>query len=213
MLNITYAEQDAALATSIQKDVTASGLTLDHSYLLVLLSRLTLNDSTIQSAIQTALREKQRVVPVLVESGVTLPPELQSAKAIDLSGGYHPVRVIGALKRMELGEDRITRSWRLLIAMLAIVGIAFVASVWGITRGVIRFPAEEYATENARTDATLQALVGPTLQLIVPRTTDEAAGFQATLDALPRSMKSVEQLAIGTATAQAKTIATATPQP
>lgn len=211
MLNITYAEQDANLATSIQKDITASGLTLDHSYLLVLLSRLTLNDAAIEAVIQKALQEKQRVVPVLVEAGAPVPPALQSSKAIDLTGGYNSNRVIGAIKRMELGEDRITRSWRMMIAVLVIVAIAFVASVWGITRGMIRFPAEEYATENARTDATLQALVGPTLQMIVPRTTDEAANFQATLDAMPRSMKNLQELAIGTATAQAPVPPTAQP--
>src|SRR5690606_1181031 len=76
MLNITYAEQDAGLATTIQKDVSASGLTLEHPYLLVLLSRLTLNDTGVQSVIRKALQEKQRVVPVLVESGASLPAEL-----------------------------------------------------------------------------------------------------------------------------------------
>jgi hypothetical protein len=208
MLNITYAEQDAGLASTIQKDVISSGLTLDHPYLLVLLSRLTLNDASIQSTLQQALQEKQRVVPVLVEAGAAVPSELQSAKAIDITGGYHPARVIGALKRMEVGEDRITRNWRLLIAMLVIVSIAFVASVWGITAGMIRFPAEEYATENARTDATQYALVGPTLAVIVPHSTQDAVNFQATLDAAPRVLK---DLAIGTATAQAAV--TATPQP
>ena len=211
MLNITYAEQDAGLASTIQKDVSASSLTLEHPYLLVLLSRLTLNDASIQAVIQKALQEKQRVVPVLVEAGTPVPAELQSAKVIDLTGGYHPVRVIGALKRMDVGEDRITRNWRLMIAMLVIVVLAFIASVWGITQGVIRFPAEEYATENARTDATLQALVGPTLQVLVPHTTDEAANFQVTLDALPRGMKNVGELAILTATAQARATATAQP--
>jgi hypothetical protein len=117
--------------------------------------------------------------------------------------------VVGALKRMELGEDRITRNWRLLIAILAIVGIAFAASIWGITQGMIRFPEEEYATENARTDATLQALVEPTLAVVVPHTTTEAGNFQVTLDAAP---KRIQELAIGTATAQAL-VPTATAKP
>lgn len=211
MLNITYAEQDAGLAATIQKDVAGSGLTLDHPYLLVLLSATTLKDASIQSAIQSALQQNQRVVPVLVEAGAPVPAELQSAQAIDLRGGYHPARVIGTLKRMDIGEDRIRRNWRLLIGMLAIVGIAFAASVWGITQGMIRFPAEEYATENARTDATQYALVGPTLAVIVPHSTQDAANFQVTLDAVPRRL---QELAIGTATAQAKqAVATATPQP
>lgn len=208
MLNITYAEQDASLATKIQQDLSASGLTLEHPYLLVLLSGSTLKDASIQAVIQSALKDNQRVVPVLVEAGTAIPANLQNAKKIDLTGGYHAARVVGALKRMELGEDRITRNWRLLIAMLAIVGVAFAASVWGITRGMIRFPVEEYATENARTDATLQALVEPTLNVVVPHTTTEAGNFQVTLDAAP---KRIQELAIETATAQAQIVPTAKP--
>ncbi len=211
MLKITYADQDAALASSIQQDVSASSLTLDHPYLLVLLSKRTFEDASIKSAVQAALAEKQRVVPVLVEAGTPIPAELQSTKMIDLTRGYHAARVIGALKRMEIGEDRITRSWRLLIVGLTVVGIAFIASVWGITQGMIRFPAEEYATENARTDATQYALVAPTLALIVPHSTADAIQFQATLDALPRALKPAKDLAIATATAQARVPATTQP--
>jgi hypothetical protein len=210
MLNITYADQDASLASTIQQDLSSSSLTLDHAYLLVLLSRSTLNDASVKDDIQKALKQNKRVVPVIVEAGATVPPELASVKKIDLTGGYHAARVTGALKRMDIGEDRITRNWRLMIAIMVIVAIAFSASIWGITRGLIRFPEEEYATENARTDATLQALVGPTLEMIRPRTTQDAGNFRVTLDAMSQRMR---DLAIGTATAQAQSMATATPQP
>ena len=210
MLNITYADKDAGLASTIQKDLSSSSLTLDHAYLLVLLSANTLQDASVREDIQAALKEKKRVVPVLVESGAPIPQELTSVKTIDLTGGYHAARVTGALKRMDIGEDRITRNWRLLIAMMVIVSIAFTASVWGITRGLIRFPEEEYATENARTDSTLQAVVGPTLEAIRPRTTEDAGNFRVTLDAISPRMR---ELAIGTATAQAFPKATRTPKP
>jgi hypothetical protein len=210
MLNITYADKDAGLASTIQKDLSSSSLTLENAYLLVLLSANTLQDSSVREDIQSALKTKTRVVPVLVESEAPIPPELASVKKIDLTGGYHAARVTGALKRMDIGEDRITRNWRLLIGMMVIVSIAFVASVWGITQGLIRFPEEEYATENARTDITLQAVVGPTLESIRPRTTEDAGNFRVTLDAMPQRMR---DLAIETATAQVLYAPTRTPQP
>jgi hypothetical protein len=201
MLNITYAARDQQLAQQLQTDLQQARLTLDHSYLLVLLSPAALQDDTIQQNITAALRDNVRVIPILLEN-VAIPSALREVPPVNFSGGYRAKTLIAYLKRAEVGAARLASNQRILGFIAIMVAIMFGVSIWGITSGQVAFPDEEYATENARNNATMNAqidgLVQATLEEFMPRTTADALNFDSTVQAAPTR---IQEFLGGTATA------------
>jgi hypothetical protein len=235
MLNISYAPQDAALAEKIQRDLSESGLWLDHPMLIVLVSPDTIADKTILHSIRIAQREKHAILPILLHAA-PLPQELSACKPLDLSRGYDLNRLIQAVKRADLGEARRRANLRLLFWVSSAALIVFLVAIGTLVTGTIAPPTDEYATENALREGQIATIIFPTLDAFMPRTTEDALQFPATLEALqtrvmpflmlsatalPQSQKATQDAlatsivatetarAAGTAEAQA----TATPQP
>ncbi len=199
MLQITYAPSDQALAAQMQTDLTDARLQPKHRLLLVLVSSASNDDEIVQQEISGALADDEvRVVPVRVD-GAPLPDALSDHDALDLSGGYDSSRLIRHLRRADLGDDIRRSNNRLFFYLLAAALLVFVISLGAIGSGQIRAPNDEFATENALRDATIRAITNPTVEYLLPRTTDEAESFPVTLQALDND--DLAPLIAGTATA------------
>ena len=199
MLQITYAPSDQALAAQMQTDLTDASLQLEHRLLLVLVSSASNADDTVQQEIRRALAaDDVRVVPVRVDAA-PLPDALADHNALDLSDGYDSSRLIQHVRRADLGDDIRRSNNRLLFYLLAAALLVFVISLGAIGSGQVRAPNDEFATENALRDATIRAITNPTVEYLLPRTTDEAESFPATLQALDND--DLAPLIAGTATA------------
>ncbi len=182
MLNITCASQDLKLAEQMQQDLTRITFKMDFDYLLVLVSAASQSDETVQQAIETAHKKQQRLVPILLDN-TPLPESLNKNQPLDFRAGYKRGSLIRHLRRLELGEDRLRGNRRIFGAMGLIVGLMFVASVYLIGNGLVAFPQDEYATEQAIEDAMIATLVYPTLEGLLPRSTNDAVNFPATVEA------------------------------
>lgn len=184
MLNITYAPNDADLAERLQRDLSSSGLELDYHFLLVLVSPESTREATVLKAIQDALSEGHKVVPIITRPA-DLPEAIRHLPPLDLSKGYDFERVRHTIEQFD--RDEITRrrrmNWRILAGIVVVVLVIFGVSVAALIDGTVAFPVDEYATENAVRAATINALVEPTLAGALPRSTEDALNFPQTLEA------------------------------
>jgi hypothetical protein len=161
----------------------AAELSLEKSYLLVLVSAETGKDETVLQAVQGASQNKHIILTVLLDD-VALPPHLAGLPLVDMRGGYKPRRLIGNIKRAELGEARIRTNQFILAFLMGVILLMFIAAVLSIAGGLIAFPQAEYETQAALSDKMVNDLIDPTLEWLMPRTTQDATYFPATVSAV-----------------------------
>lgn len=197
MLNIAYAPIDQALAERISSDIMRSKLRLENRVLILLAAPESLADEAVMRTVKQAEKDGVRLAVIKVRP-VTLPERLGELPPLDMTQAYNLNRIVAFVNRVDLGAARIRRSQRLLFFVGAGAIIMFAASIWGITSGNVRFPIEEYATEFAEELSQIATFAAPTLEFVMPRTTDDALNFAATVPAIPTR---VRVFAVETATA------------
>ncbi len=230
MLTIAYASTDTAIAQRIRDELMTSALKLEHPMLVLLASPESLADEAVMAQVQQARQQGHRIA-VLTVRPVQVPAGIGEFPPLPYTGGQ-PHRLARYLNRADLGTARIRRSRVLLAVISAGALLMFFLAIWGIMTGQVAFPQDEYATEYAFELGQIGTFAAPTLDYLMPRTTDDALNFAATAEraptrvrifaietatALPQSMAATQQ-AIGTiavATSAQLTLeaATATPAP
>ncbi len=198
MLNITYAQNDAHTAEQIQADLTNANLRLDNPVLLVLLTPESVKDESVLSAITQSKRDKHVIVPVMLRQ-TTMPDTLKSEKTLDLTKKYDKKKLIQFVKQADIGKDRQARNRLYFYVVGGIVLLMFIISLASISSGIVVFPVDEYATENAIRDAQVNTIVAPQIEIVRPRTTEDALNFDMTLEAIDND--ELLPFIIGTATA------------
>lgn len=198
MLNITYAQNDAHTAEQIQADLTNANLRLDNPVLLVLLTPESVKDESVLSVITQSKRDKHVIVPVILRQ-TTLPDNLKSEKSLDLTKKYDKKKLIQFVKQADIGKDRQARNRLYFYVVGGIVLLMFIISLASISSGIVVFPVDEYATENAIRDAQVNTIVAPQIEVVRPRTTEDALNFDMTLEAIDND--ELLPFIIGTATA------------
>lgn len=182
MLSICYIPQDAALAEQVQSDLSRNGFHPDHSILIVLVRPDTLTDKGVQKALKDAQKAEQRIAPILLEASL-LSETLQKNPALDLSKGYDYKKLEAFLKRVDLGENVRKANQLVLVWLTGLVLLVFGISIWSLATGVVAPPSDEYATEDAIRYGQIQTLTFPTLDGLMPRTTEDALSFPTTVEA------------------------------
>ncbi len=235
MITLIYTAADEAPATTIRTELTARGYPLSDAIqtgrehvTIVLLSPDAIGDPAVQRATEAALDRGQHLIPVLARP-VALPDLIDHLAAVDWSGG-NDVEALQARLDAALSPDArlpmrartpavraANRRAGLALALLALtIGGIVTAS---LIQGIIGFPEEEYEAVDTQAAATRDAMIAPTmafLSTMLPRSTEQAAAFPATLDAIPTLMRPFVAL---TATAmdellvQFESAATETPEP
>ncbi|MGB7337663.1 MAG: hypothetical protein WBC91_02140 [Phototrophicaceae bacterium] len=182
-LQIIYHEQDADIAQKIQNDIAETSLRLDHPIVLVLLSPTAVLDSAIQAEIEQSKQKNNLLAPIMLHQ-TTVPDALKDAEILNLTKKYDKVKLITFIKRMDITRDQRKNNQRLLFVIGGLVLTMFVIGFASIAAGIVAFPVDEYATENAIRDQQVATLVAPDIEELRPRTTEDALNFQLTLDAV-----------------------------
>lgn len=198
MLNITYAQTDAHTAGQIQADLTEANLRLDNSVLIALLTPESIKDTSVLSAINQSKQDGHIIVPVILRQ-TTLPDNLQAAKSLDFTQSYDKKKLIQFVKQADISKERQAKNRQYLYIVGGIVLLMFIISLAAISSGIVVFPEDEYATENALRDAQINTIVAPQIEVLRPRTTEDALNFAMTLEAVEND--ELLPFIIGTATA------------
>lgn len=182
MLNITYAVNDSDLAERMQRDLAQANMRSENPMLIVLVSPESNADNTVRETIQQALANKEVVLPIIVREA-PLPDALKNHRALNLSQKYKSQRLIQFVRRANLTQAQVRNNRLILLVLGVVVLVMFGISLASIGAGVIAFPEEEYATENALRNQQIETLVYPTIDAFLPRSTEDALAFPATIEA------------------------------
>jgi hypothetical protein len=200
MLNISYGTENVALASQIERDLKAARIRAYRAedgtpkVLIALIAPQSSADEAQAAAWQAALNHGDFLVPVLA-NGAALPGSLAQYDALDFSGGYDANALLERLAQMAQREQQFplrviapktkrgNRRTALVLTVLAV--FMFGAAIWGISVGLVGFPEEEYEEVEAEFQGTLGALVDN----VLPRSTQDAQNFPATVDAAPTRLQ------------------------
>ncbi len=207
MLKVLYTASDAAMAERIIGDLQRAGYEVSGASLtsrpargdvaIFLLSPAGQADQALQAALTSALDLSLHIIPVRVQP-VVLPHYIDHLDVVDFGADYD----FAALKAQvdyELSPDaprpmrvltpavkRSNRSVGLIIALA--VMIMFAAGLYGV--GVMRLqaPIAEFNTEATFEAATVMKMIAPVMATyaeFLPKSTEDAANYPATLAAVP----------------------------
>lgn len=195
---------DAALVQRLAGDLrgqftVVEGIdAVDYDVLVLVLSKAAEADAVIREAMIAALDAGKHIIPVLAEP-VALPRLINHLTAADFSAGAYPIDDLRAAVAYLSGPDaplamRVltpkTRRQNRGVGLIVFAAAFIMFAIGLIAVGVfdLEAPAEEYANIETQIVATRDALIGPTLEVygqFLPRSTDEAAVFEATLERIP----------------------------
>lgn len=204
MLTLIYNAQDTALAQRVTGDLTGQGfalydtLTTDKtSILLAVISPAANADANVQKVITQAFDNGQHVVLLTTQSSTPLPKLINHLKTFDFSSGYPLPALVEHLKHLSSPEaglplkvltpaarvkNRGVGIWLTMIVLFwFIVGLVVV----GVFR--IQAPVEEYNTVETELAATVASIV----QQNLPRSTEEAINFPATVQAVTTAQRPI----------------------
>lgn len=209
-LTVTAAPDDQALADRIGHDLKANGQTVvpevaagSKNLLIAIFSPASVNSPAVLGQVYRALDNGQHVIAVLAKP-TPLPKLIDHLRPLDFSTDYQPAALLTEIQRLTAPDAPLplkvltpnTRRknnnlgyWLALLALVWLI-IGFVA----IGIGGLQAPRDEYNSIETIEAATVNAVLARN----IPRSTDEAANFPATLLAAPTAQR---PLLIGTATA------------
>lgn len=200
MLTISYAPGDAELAQRIQQDLQGKPST---NLLIALISPESNADKDVQKAIEDACDASRHIIPVIAKLA-PLPKLISHVQSVDFSSSYDQQALVervtalsapGVKPPLKVRTPKVIASNRGFAYGLAILAIVwFIVGIVLVGFGGIQAPREEYNNIDTQVAATIQLEVRQNL----PKSTEEAAGFPLTVQAVPTSQR---PLLIGTATA------------
>jgi hypothetical protein len=202
MATITYHPSDSALVERIQADLAAQPPAERDQTAVFVLSPQATADPDVQRALVEAVSRRRRVIPVLAQP-VPLPALIEHLEPLDFSQQYEFERLAARLSaapdvmQMKVRTpDVIAANRRMALIVLVFVLIMFVAALYGVGVLGIQAPAREYAAVETEIIQTRDAYI----EAALPRSTEDALGFQATVDAAAPTLR---PLLAATATAVA----------
>ncbi len=204
-IKIAFAPADSALAERITADLrkdwpvtTEWQQCVDYSLLLLVLSSAGLADASVTDAMYDALDSSIHIIPVLA-GPVKVPRLINHLTPADFSNGAYPIDDLRSAVAYLTGPDaplpmRVltprTRKKNRNIGLIVFSAAFIMFAIGLIAVGVyhIQAPAEEFNAVDTHVVETRDVIIGPTLQvygLLIPRSTEDAAVFEATLQRIP----------------------------
>ncbi|MBZ0294278.1 MAG: toll/interleukin-1 receptor domain-containing protein [Anaerolineae bacterium] len=195
---VIYAPSDSEIAKRIEADFGSQ----PEQDVILLVSPAANEDAQVRAALDQALDNNRRIIPVLVQAA-PLPKSVEHLEAVDFTHGYN-----ADLLRERLAEDdgifhmkvhtsqvrssnrRSGTVFALLAVLMFLMGL-YLVGVLGV-----QAPADEYNYVETEIILTRDYYVDQAL----PRSTEDAANFQATVDSARPTLRPV---LIATATAVA----------
>lgn len=238
MLKLIYAEGDSAQAERILRDVRAFAPVDDMrqpgaaqargDLLLLVLSSRTMKDKLAAEVLYQALDQFQHVIPILIEN-MRLPNLVSNLVPVDYSAGPDVAALRARIAFLQSADaprplrvltPKTRRSnWAVASVFIALSGAMFCIGILAIGGGVSRPPEAEYNAVATAIQGTVDVEIEIALQdymLFLPRSTEQAASYEATLRIVPtRYRPFMAQTATGVAVRTERALgtppATATP--
>lgn len=202
MLTLLYTPADAATGARLKEDLQQAGYSVSDqvqsgssAILIMLLSNAPLDE---QKLIQ-ALDNHQHVIPILT-APVSLPALISNLQPLDFTEGKYPL--LELLTRITtLTDPAAPRPLTVLtptkrksnrnaaMVLLIPVVIMFISGIILIGGGVVQYPQEEYDLKETQRVEQRNAIIIPTLTLVLPRTTEDALSFDSTVQAMPTRLQ------------------------
>lgn len=206
MITLIYAPGDASLADRLANDLAAADYEVSRTVLpgqnpiaVYLISPHSSYDSGVQRQLERALDEHQHVIPIMAAPAPT-PRLIDNLQRLDFSDGRYPIDSL-LTRIQELSAPNAPRPLAVLttarrrsnrragLVLLGLVLLMFLIGVYLVGSGTVRFPNEEYdLQETARVDQR-NAIIAPTIELLLPRSTVDAASFDLTVTAAPTRLR------------------------
>lgn len=204
-IRIAFAPSDRALAERLAGDLRRDGPVFlarqengDYTVLLLVLSAAGLSDASVTEAMYDALDRGKYIIPIRAEP-VAVPRLIGHLVPADFSSGAYPIDEVRSAAAYLSGPDaplpmrvltpRTRRKNRNIgLIVFAAAFIMFSAGIIGVGVFHIQAPADEFNTVETEVVLTRDFIIGPTLEvygLLLPRSTEEAAVFDATLERIP----------------------------
>ena len=204
VIKFAYAPADAALTNRIKNDlraghtITEGEATAGYQLLALVLSTAGLADAGVTDAMYDALDGGKHIIPVLTEK-IAVPRLINHLTPADFSDGAYPIADLQnavayltgpeaplAMRVLTPRTRRKNRNVGLIVFLAAF--IMFMAGIIGVGVYHLQAPAEEYNAIETQIVQTRDAIIGPTLNALgqfLPRSTEDAAVFEATLQRMP----------------------------
>lgn len=203
---VAYSANDAVLGQKLTADLKAAGYNIvtqvanESDALLVLVRPSAIKtDSTLNQMMLTALDNGQHVLPITVDDQ-PLPRIIGNLQPLNFAGNSYPLKELKERVAYLLSPQApapltvLTPKVRarnrrigLLIGIPTL--IIFVAGVVLVGTGLIRPPSEEYILVETQRVETRNAIINPTLEAVLPRSTDDALNFAPTVQAMPTRLR------------------------
>lgn len=212
MLYITYAPGEAETAARLKADLTAAGYTINSDLvrepgpaLIALLSPEAAVSATVQGQIIAALDSGQHIIPILVKD-TNLPKLIDHLAAVDFRQGYDLATLRTQIDKVSAPDAGLplrvptpavkARNRRIGFVLTVLALAWFVIGLILVGGYGVQLPREEYDAIDTQAAIEINEIVGRNL----PRSTEDAANFPATLRAAPTAQR---PLLIATTTAMA----------
>ncbi|GAB4515741.1 MAG: hypothetical protein OHK0046_19630 [Anaerolineae bacterium] len=196
-VTIINAPADSALALRMRGDLEANGVQVsstlqERDVLVAVLSQAALADANVQQVMMQALENYQHVLPVLAED-VKIPRIIGNLETLDFSQRYSADDLLARvaylaspnapapLTVLTPGKRAANRQAGLIVGGLAL--ITFILALIGVGSGAIQAPEDEFASVETQIFLTRNYYIDEAL----PRSTEDAANFAATLEEVPGS--------------------------
>lgn len=204
VLKFAYAPADAALAARLMTDLRGSHTIIEgpaaqgYQLLVLVWSRAAQVDEALTDAMDATLDAGIHIIPVLAER-VPLPRLINHLTPADFSEGAYPLDTLRAAVAYLTGPDaplamrvltpaRRKKNRNIGLVVFAVAFFMFMVGVIAVGVYNLQAPAEEYNLVETEIVQTRDAIIGPTLNALgqfLPRSTEDAAVFEATLQRMP----------------------------
>jgi hypothetical protein len=225
MITLAYAPADAKLGGQLKGDLERVGYALSEkvgrgkdALLIALISEQGNRDSNVQAKIEQALDQHIHIIPVMA-STAPLPALINNLPPMDFTEGSYPFEALQAaidaltspdaprpLTALTPSKRRSNRQTGLILMIPVLV--MFVAGLYLVGVMGVQYPQSEYDIQETARVQQRNTLIGPTLEVVLPRTTADALAFDTTVQALPTRLREY-----AAATATSYIAGTKTPEP
>ena len=184
MIRITYSREQKALAEAI-RDELSDRFQQSRPLLIVLVSKASNVDPQVMAEVERARTEGAQILPILTED-IALPAALAGRRSLNFIGGYDRARLLKRLSQSAMTPADIRRANRRALSLIAgIAALVFCIAVIAIARGAVAFPVAEYNEEATFQAQWVDGMIRETLEVVKPRSTEDALNFPATQEAAP----------------------------
>ncbi|MCU0496171.1 MAG: hypothetical protein MUF87_02325 [Anaerolineae bacterium] len=195
MPKLTYTEAQRALGERLTADLKQRGYDATSAPLIAILPL----NATAELALFDALDAHQQVI-VIVTDDQPLPKLIDHLQPLDFRKGAYPfellTREIDRLQAPDAPPPMVvlTPKQRMANRQSAIVFVLMALVMFGVGiylvgGQIVQFPVDEYnLVETERVDQR-NTIIAPTVEALLPRSTEQALNFESTLQAAPTRLR------------------------